>query len=476
VHVDLSFDFLETMAEYYSFTGDLAFVKKHWGALQGAYRYCHSVLDEDGLPRIPPDKQGFNEQDPLSDELTLSVGWVAATKAFESLATAVGRRGEARAALAANGRARQAISSKYWDERRRFWISGHTRAGEPVMDRDIRPMSAVRHSLFSSEQRSGVLDQLASADFQTDWGTRGKAASDATYDPNLYASGSVWALATAGVASAFWREHRPATAAQIWSALVPWSSLDSPGHMHETLSGDFYHPGVESVPEQTWSSAAFLTAAVEGLLGLHVEGATRRLHFAPHLPLAWNHVKLRRVRVGDAHLTLTVTRSSDETALHILNEGDSVKIAFEPELPLGAAVRGARLDQREVAATLLQHPQDAHAKVDFEAPRGETVLRINHSGGVALIPTPAPPVIGEANRGAKIVAVGLKDRVYTIQLDHTASETTRLELRTPWKIEGVQGATSEKLGSSSYALEIAAAPSEQRGYRRSEIVVKFATE
>ena len=59
VHVDLSYDFLDVVAEYYSVTGDLAFVKKNWDALQSAYRYCQSLLDsKDGLPRIPGDKQG----------------------------------------------------------------------------------------------------------------------------------------------------------------------------------------------------------------------------------------------------------------------------------------------------------------------------------------------------------------------------------------------------------------------------------
>ena len=86
VHVELSHDFLAMMAEYYSITGDLQFVKKNWDALQGAYRYCQSLLDpKDGLPRIPTGKQGSNEQDPLSDELTLSAGWVAASEAYAEL-------------------------------------------------------------------------------------------------------------------------------------------------------------------------------------------------------------------------------------------------------------------------------------------------------------------------------------------------------------------------------------------------------
>jgi hypothetical protein len=332
----------------------------------------------------------------------------------------------------------------------------------------------MRESLFSPQQRSGVLDELASAEFQTDWGTRGKAVNDATYDPNSYASGSVWALATASVASAFWREHRPVTASQIWHALVPWSSLDSPGHMHETLAGDFYHEEIESVPEQTWSSAAFLTTAVEGLFGLRVDGVARHLHFAPHLPPAWDKVTLRGIRVGDSMIALELTQAVGEMTLHLRNEGAAVRMSFEPELPLGARVRSASIDQRESAATLVEHPQDAHAQIAFDLPRGDVVLRIGYSGGIAIVPRDSQPVIGEPSRGAKIVGVSLKDRVYTIQLDRVDAEPVQFELRTPWKIEDVRGATFETRTPSAHSFEIAASSNEQPGYRRSEVVVTFA--
>jgi hypothetical protein len=476
VHVELSHDFLAMMAEYSAITGDLQFVKKHWNAVQAAYRYCETLLDpRDGLPRIPSGKQGSNEQDPLSDELTLSAGWVAASEAYAALATATGRKSIARTALDTSKRARQAISARYWDEGRTFWISGHTRSGAPVMDRDIRPMSVVPQSLFAAEQRNVVLDQIAGADFQTDWGTRSKAESDPTYDPNSYAGGSVWGLGTSGVASTYWSEHRPATALPIWSALIPWSALDSPGHLHEVLAGDFYHEEVESVPEQTWSSAAFLTASVEGLLGLHADGATRQLNFAPHLPAAWDKVTLRRVRVGDSRVGIELTQAVGEVALRITNEGAPVKMSFDPELPLGASVQRARLGEREIPATIVQHAQDTHAHIDFDLPRGESVLRLAYGGGVAIVLPVPRPVLGERSRGAKIVGVSLKDRVYTIAIDHLASEATTFELRTPWKIETVQGAQFAALTPSSYRLTIAPA-GDKRIYQRNNLTVTFRVE
>jgi hypothetical protein len=92
VHVDLTFDFLNTIGDYFSATGDQDFVKTHWLSIQSAYEYCRSLLDpKDGLPRIPSGKQGIREQDPLSDELALSANWVAAAQAFARLAAVAGR-------------------------------------------------------------------------------------------------------------------------------------------------------------------------------------------------------------------------------------------------------------------------------------------------------------------------------------------------------------------------------------------------
>lgn len=477
VHVDLSFDFLDVIAEYYSITGDLAFVKKNWPAIQSAYGYCQSLLDrKDGLPRIPADKQGFNEQDALNDELTLSAGWLAASEAYAVLAAASGKQTAARAARSESDRARKSIGRRYWDDGRHFWTSGHTRSGTPVMDRDIRPIGVVLDSLFTNEQRNIVLDQLASSDFQTDWGTRGKASNDPTYDPNSYASGSVWALATAAVANAFWAEHRPATAFPIWSALVPWSTLDSPGHMHETLAGDFYHEEIESVPEQTWSSAAFLTSALQGLLGLRVDGVTRHLHFAPHLPPTWNTVALRRVRVDGFDVALDLSQSMDETTLRVRNDGVPIRMTFDPVLPLGAVLRSARLGDREIDARIMQHPEDTHAHMVFDVPRGDVELRVSHAGGVTIVTPNARPTIGEPSRTMKIVSVSLQDRVLTIELDRLASNATRFELRTPWKIEAVRNARFDTLAPDSHSIVIDSSDaSDKRAYQRHKINVTFAS-
>ena len=108
VHVDISFQYLNTVAEYVAASGDKKFLQDHWSSVQAAYRYCQSLIDPaDGLPHIPAGKEGGDEQDRMSDELTLSSSWIDAAKSFSEMATRMGdTNAAARAVEASKKRAR----------------------------------------------------------------------------------------------------------------------------------------------------------------------------------------------------------------------------------------------------------------------------------------------------------------------------------------------------------------------------------
>lgn len=478
VHVDLTSQFLNTVGKYFSVTGDRGFVSNHWASIQSAFDYCLSLLDKkDGLPRIPADKEGGREQDALSDELTLSANWAAAAEAFASLARATDHDAAAAQAMAASSAANAAIIQRYWDERQRLWITGYTRSGTPLIDHDIGPARVIDETWFPVEQRDALLDHIATADCQTDWGTRGIPKSAPRYDPNSYSSGSVWATGTAEVASAFWSNHRSATAYPIWSALVSWSSLDSLGHMHEALAGDYYHEELESVPEQTWSSAAFFTATVNGLLGLRIDGLSNRVTFAPHLPPNWNAITIHNLRVGNSEISLNMTQSTNEIRIQMQNEGAPVEVAFDPEIPLGAKLLTSHLGPQSISATLEGHAQDTHARVEFTLPHGKTSLSIGYEGGVAIVSDPTQLMIGDSSKAIKITGVRLKDRVYTIDIDYLPAEVNSFALRTPWTIQVAQGATLETVSPNLYRLTISEPTQLKKDsiYQHATVTITFAS-
>ena len=272
VHVDISFHYLTTVERYVSASGDTQFLQQHWPGIEAAYRYCRSLLNAgDGLPRIPSTKEGGDEQDKMTDDPGLAASWVAASAAFARLARLEGHAPEAEEAARLSEKARSSAAHRYWDVARNSWIDGYNVAGRAISRQGDDGVALVAARILDQRRSNALLDQLATSDFETDWGTRGVAASSPEFDPASYSKGSVSPVGTARVASEFWSNHRPFTAFPIWRGLIPWGTLDSMGHIHELLAGDFYHQQVESVPEQTWSSAALLSSAVQGLLGLERE-------------------------------------------------------------------------------------------------------------------------------------------------------------------------------------------------------------
>ena len=476
VHVDVTFQFLAAAERYVAASGDVDFARRHWDALQLAYQYCQSIIDPaTALPRIPADKEGSDEQDRESDELSLSAAWLDASSAFAKLAQWTSHPQPASDAQRAGAAARQSIAARYWDRSRQFWISGHTVNGAEIFDERSRPGGLIAENVFPPQQNETLLDKIASSNFETDWGARGLASTSPDFDPNSYAKGSVFALGAASTAETFWSAHRPVTAFPIWSALIPWTQLDSLGHIHEVATGDFYHQQTESVPEQTWSSAGLISSAVDGLLDLHIDSIAKQLTFAPHLPSEWRDVSVNNVRVGGTTLGLVVSTDDQHVSITVTNNGGAVKMIFDPEIPLGATVSSAECGNRSLNAVPEVNPEDQHARLQFTAGPGSTKCSIAYQGGVTVIPPRTIPHVGDASRGIKIISVTLHQQQLAIEADVNADGPQFVEMRTPWKPGSADGGSVvlESDGLYRIAFNAGGAP-DSYGYSHRTVTVEFA--
>ncbi|WP_348264313.1 hypothetical protein P8935_07200 [Telmatobacter sp. DSM 110680] len=474
VHVDVTFQFLGTLASYVDASGDSGFANQHWDEIEAAYRYCRSVIDPaTALPRIPADKEGGNEQDRMSDDLGLSTSWVTASTAFAHLATITGHNSLAAEASKASGRARNSIGSRYWSSETSFWISGHDLSGKDMAEQRSGPGEALSLHLFGPEQTSVVLDQLASNSFQTDWGTRGIGAGSAGFDPDSYAKGSVWPVGTAALAETFWSEHRPVSGLSLWMTLLPLGSLDSPGHMPEVLAGNFYRPQIESVPEQTWSSAGFLDATVHGLLGLQVDSINNHLSFAPRLPANWANVSLRNIGVSHNSIAIELHRKANGLKLTIENPGAPFKFDFTPDIPLGATIGQAVFNHRPIAVRVENFPQQTEARIALDAPHGQSEIEVEWRGGVSIVPERPRPLLGDPDTGIRLVSFQLQRNILTLIADVPSDRNSHVGLQTGWTIASVQGVVAQTLEDSAIDLTFAASPAGSGPYRRARATVEF---
>jgi glycogen debranching enzyme len=474
VHVDITFQYLIAVRHYVTSSGDTKWVQQNWQGLEAAYRYCASIINkDDGLPRIPSTKQGGNEQDRMTDDLDLSTSWVAAASAFAQLSRVASHPQLAKEAQQQSEKAERSVAHRYWDDQRNSWIDGYDGSGRPVFRRSLDAVDLVR--ILDQRRSASILDQVASSDFQTDWGTRGVAASSPRFDPNSYASGSVSALATSDIAAAFWAEHRPSIAFSIWNSLLPWGTLDSMGHMHEVVAGDFYHQQTESVPEQTWSSAGFLSSAVDGLLGLETDARANHLTFSPHLPAVWASMSVSNIKVPSGTVAMTLTRVPDGLDLQIENNGGPLELTFAPEIPLAARLKGATLEGRPIPVNKEEHPQDTHAALNFKVPGGKSDCLIRYEGGIAISVRDPVPLVGESSRGIKLTSVAYDSKTLVLEAQVRLDESSAtIKLRTGDTPLRAHGAKLVAIGLGEYELVVDPVLTGDAAYRHIEITVDFA--
>lgn len=353
-HVDITFQFLSTLGDYANATNDIQFLKDHWSNIESAYQYCSSLIEPaDGLPKVPAGKEGSDEQGHPREELSLAVAWTQASEAFAHLAELTGHADLAQQSRAASLRAGKTIPAHFWNQQREFWSSGILKDGQPEEAMHLPPPASLL--LLDAAQQKAVLDRIASPEFETPWGTRGVGSASKNFDPSSYATGSVWATSTATAALELWRGDRPDEAWKVWSTLLPWLKLDAMGHIHETLSGSSFQPQIESVPEQTWSSAMFVSSFLQGVLGEKQDAEHHHLTLKPNLPPLWSDLSIQRLRVGDTTMDITFRHSESRMELQVRSEGAPVELTFMPRLPASTRFTMAKLDRHRIIG-IRQHP------------------------------------------------------------------------------------------------------------------------
>lgn len=448
-HIDLTFDFLSTLGDYLAATGDTQFLSGHWAAIEAAFHFCQSLIAPDtGLPVIPANKLGANEQERMREDTGLSAAWVGAAAAFSRLAQATGHVDEAKDAAAMSARARGAFAQRYWEAAQHFWIEGYTVSGRAIDEKRSGPSAALAEHLLPAAEENEMLDALAGAAFESDWGTRSLAAGSPGYNPNSYSQGSVSALHTAETAAAFWDADRPLPAWQMWTALVPWIRLDSLGHMHEVLAGDVYQPQVESVPEQTWSSAGFLSAAVRGLVGVDVDAAAGRLTLAPRRFPGGGPVSVAKLRVGGSRVAAAFMWQEQGIDVVLTNDGAPIHLHLAPEMPLGALHLRATVEGKAAHATVEAHGQEEQATLDLLLSTGTTHCHFAYAGGVWVEVPRADPEPGTISSLPHFREVHWDGHNLTVNGDVAAGTAPSFILDTPWQVANVDGGSASRMAGS----------------------------
>jgi len=310
--------------DYLQISGDTAFLKTHWDALQKAWQFeCSHDSDGDGIYENIAGS-GWVESWPPGmphQEIYLAALDQQASAAFAKIAKATGNAQLAGDAEKRASHIAQQLEKEYFLANANFYAFSRNADGTLDSSPTIYAAVADWDGTFKLSRPGGMLNRWASPEFSTDWGTRDLSPSVSFYDPISYHQGTVWPLFTGWVALSEYRNGRSLSGYShlMQNADLTWAQ--DLGAVTELLSGEFYRWLGRSTSHQLWSSAMVVTPTVRGMFGLEWNAAENTLTVTPSLPAQWNEAKILGVPLNQSRVGVEIRRNGSSLAVRLTGEG-----------------------------------------------------------------------------------------------------------------------------------------------------------
>ncbi len=310
--------------DYVRASGDVAYLRQNWGAVQKAYAFERSH-DSDG-DGIYENTEGTGWVESWPPGMPHQEAYLAAldqqsADAMAHLADLMQQPEISQAARTTASKIGQTIASEYFDSGDRFYAFSRNADGSLDKTPSIYPAVAWWQGNYTLSNAANMLSRWAAPEFSTDWGTRDITSQSPYFDPISYHQGTVWPLFTGWVSLAEYRAGRPLSAYAHLKQNVDLTWLQDLGSATELLSGEFYQPLGRSSSHQMWSSAMILAPLFRGLFGLQPDAVHHTLAVDPHLPAEWDHARIQNVRVGESSVDLEFARNGANLNIRATTKG-----------------------------------------------------------------------------------------------------------------------------------------------------------
>jgi hypothetical protein len=409
--------FLAVLAHYVAASGDLELARELWPSALRAFEHCWRSLDEDGLFSVQKAGLAAVEAGPLVGTLRSEVYvqgvWISAAKGLRDLAGLLGEPEVQQRARHEAERAELAFETFWSEERGRY---GFARRSDGGLCDDLTAYLALplARGVGRPERAQASALALNLPEVASDWGPRLFATDSSVYTPGDYNCGSVFPYLANHAALAQYRHGLSASGWQVLAGQVGLTGFSGLGFVPEHLAGDVCDTPARGVPHQIFSSASILQSTLYGLFGLSGHAVEGALLVRPALPLHWDHMALRGLRLGESKLDLEVSRrssvgSSTLSLRAALHSGPPLKVFFRPLLPL--LTRG--VDQR-LGFAAAPHSVELESCGASLSPKGaglelargsEQITYGCELGPEVLLGSTEPQAPGSASRGVRLCGV-----------------------------------------------------------------------
>ena len=467
--------------DYVRESGDVAFAREKWDSLWKAYEFLKATYNAQGLPQNFGFGHGWVEGGPLlpvGSELYQSALGAEALRALSNLAHLTGKDDLSQKLGEEFARQKKLVDQTFWSAEKKLYAYALDPNGQRMESASVLATVPLWFDLLDRDHAQPMIDQLADADHQTDWGMRIISSQNPLYDPGGYHYGSVWPLFTGWAAVGEYRYHRalPAYLNLRSNSLL---TLDGAlGHVTEVLSGDYYQPLSTSSPHQIWSAAMVVSPLLQGLLGLESDATSLQLRFAPHVPAGWKSFEIHNIRVAGAILDLKYSRSEDGITLEVRRTGTGdCAMEFSPALSPRAQVASAEINGRPIPLRVERNPEDQHVTVRFPVSAGLSTLHIRLRNDFAYDITSNLPPLGERSQGLRVISESWepKSQSLTVNVSGIPGKQYDLMLWNSGQVASVEGGQLIRGKNGETRLRVELPGTDYSSYVDGKVLIHFQT-
>jgi glycogen debranching enzyme len=346
--------FLMRAADYYAWTGDLETLRLLRPALDAALAWIDEHGDRDG--------DGFVEYECRSEGGLRNQGWkdsgdaivhadgtlaegpialvevqgyvYAAKVSIAEVYEALGDRARAERLRAEAQALRGTFDAAFWNPQEGTFALALDGRKRQVASVTSNPGHCLYCGIVEPHRADAVARRLMAADMFSGWGVRTLSSECPAYNPMSYHNGSVWPHDNAILAAGLKRYGHQEAVQRIAGCLFEVAAHTRDSRLPELYCGferseraaPVAYP-VACIP-QAWAAAAPFQI-LQALLGISANAPARALTIEhPTLPEWLGSVTLRRLRVGEASVTLDFKRDERATSFTLVEQEGELSVTM----------------------------------------------------------------------------------------------------------------------------------------------------
>ncbi|HEX6509096.1 MAG TPA: glycogen debranching N-terminal domain-containing protein, partial [Chloroflexota bacterium] len=361
--------FLLLVAEYLTWTGDLALYRQIKPNLDAAWQWIAAYGDIDGSGYVQ--YQAHTPPRIASAALTVGLfnqGWKDSADAvsyrdgtlctdhpvalaevqgylyralqlwgtlYQAMPASEGMAEEGTKLLARAARLKEQFNREFWMPEQGYYamaLDGHHRQVDTITS---NPGHCLWTGLIDEERAGELARVLMSGPMAGSWGIRTMAETEKRHNPISYHNGSVWPFENALIGAGLRRYGYIEEADSIFNALVDASGYFEYRRWPEVYAGvprdlvTVLSRQPDASRPQAWSAASIFLW-IQSWLGLSPTPFSREVEVAPALPDGIETLRVKDVAVGDSHLSLTLSRTNGATQLQVDENPGNLQITLRP--------------------------------------------------------------------------------------------------------------------------------------------------